>query len=188
MSYIRIWFPLVGLEDIADWTAIRAARCISPLYTKKQKNEEGTIVPPGWNNNLIVDAILFLPTGAVVDIWSHWLPSCLVPSSVSDGRHDLNLMVALLYSCTPRRSLRVALAIKILFLPPWLLALPPRPRARFFLDLFVPDPSFLSSRLLVISRCSTRYALAIKSARLPRTFTRSLTPGSAEVKGTDVLA
>lgn len=47
---------------------------------------------------------------------------------------------------------------------------------------------FLSSRLLVISRCPTRYAPAIKSARLPRTFTRSLTPGSAGVKGTDVLA
>lgn len=41
---------------------------------------------------------------------------------------------------------------------------------------------------LVISRCPTRYAPAIKSARSPRTFTRSLTPGSAGVKGTDVLA
>lgn len=52
----------------------------------------------------------------------------------------------------------------------------------------LPLSLFLSSRLLVISRCPTRYALAIKSARLPRTFTRSLTPGSAGVKGTDVLA
>lgn len=39
-----------------------------------------------------------------------------------------------------------------------------------------------------VSRCPTRYARAIKSACLPRTFTRSLTPGSAGVKGTDVLA
>lgn len=134
-----------GDTDIADWrTAIRGARCVSSYTRRSKRMKKGPIVPPGWNNNLIVDAILFLPTGAVVDIWSHWLPSCLVPSSVPDGRHDLNLMVAPLYSCTPRRSLRVALAIKILFLPPWPLALPPRLRTRFFLDLFVLDPSFLS--------------------------------------------
>lgn len=42
-------------------------------------------------------------------------------------------------SRTPRRSLRVALAIKILFLPPWLLSLLPRLRARLFLDLLVLD-------------------------------------------------
>lgn len=132
-----------GDTDIADWrTAIRGARCVSSYTRRSKRMKKGPIVPPGWNNNLIVDAILFLPTGAVVDIWSHWLPSCLVPSSVPDGRH--NLMVTPLYSRTPRRSLRVALAIKILFLPPWPLALPPRQRARFFLDLFVLDPSFLS--------------------------------------------
>lgn len=100
-------------------------------------------------------------------------------------------------SRTPQRSLRVALAIKILFLPPWLLSLLPRLRARLFLDLLVLDlhvcstvsfPLSSPSCLRRLSRCPTRYAPAIKSARSPRTFTRSLTPGSAGVKGTDVLA
>lgn len=63
-----------------------------------------------------------------------------------------------------------------------------------YLSLFLL-PSFTLFRLSSspsvrrrVSRCPTRYARAIKSACLPRTFTRSLTPGSAGVKGTDVLA
>jgi len=100
-------------------------------------------------------------------------------------------------SHTPRRSLRVALAIKILFLPPWLLSLLPRLHVRLLLDLLVLElhvrftvsfPLSSPSYLRRLSQCPMRYALAIKSARSPRTFTRSLTPGSAGVKGTDVLA
>lgn len=130
------------------------------------------------------------------------LATKLFGSQLCTGRQARPQPYGARYNRTPRRSLRVALAIKILFLPPWLLSLVPRLRARLLLDLLVldlhvrstvsfplslppPTPPTSPRRL---SRYPTRYALAIKSARSPRTFTRSLTPGSAGVKGTDVLA
>lgn len=132
------------------------------------------------------------------------LATKLFGSQLCTGRQARPQPYGARYNRTPRRSLRVALAIKILFLPPWvLLSLVPRLRAlvSFSISSFSTStsappsaspflPPTLSSlrRRLSLSRYPTRYALAIKSARSPRTFTRSLTPGSAGVKGTDVLA
>lgn len=181
-------------------------------YAKEQRKKRDWSSAPGMKQQSNrTDAILFLPTGAVVDIWSHWLPSCLVPSSVPDGRHDLNLMVAPLYSLTlssgcPGQlkffSSRHGCSRCLPLLP----TLPPpvtvlvsfsissfsrSPAFSLFLPVIFslsPPVIFSPSRLFVVSRCPTRYAPAIKSACSPRTFTWSLTPGSAGVKGTDVLA
>lgn len=68
-------------------------------------------------------------------------------------------------SRTPRRSLRVALAIKILFLPPWLLSLLPRLHTRLLLDLLVLDLHVHSTVSFPLSSPSCLRRLALGARR-----------------------
>lgn len=162
----------------------RGARSAFRATKTRQKNEVGTIAPAGMKQQSN-HGRHFVSAYRSSSWYMIPLATKLFGSQLCTGRQARPQPYGARYiSHTPRRSLRVALAIKILFLPPWLLSLLPHLRARLLLDLlildlhvrstvsfplsFPPPRLFIVSSRCVFSRCDTRRQLKVpaRSGRL----------------------